>query len=297
MAGARRAVQRGQPLKSGAPVSLAGSDPPAAPSVTERGCQRPTPVSTLMNANIVTFPSREEREAKAVVAAARIAHPNLYRASSAGVVDLPIRRSRRPEPTVTLQNHHIRQQRKEPWRRADSAVRYWKAHLDFHRAIDYAQDTGCAEGQLHPAATHKDDWALLEKYRCAIGRQILTPAPDLAAVKWKQSARGRSNYRKSDQELIDRAIEDDLEFLAAHPTKKSNVAKLQARRDFKQAVRERIKEIAASRDLSDAEIKPAMSLKHFEIDRFVQQHGIKLKWLYEGKGGVFKAGYDRQDAE
>jgi hypothetical protein len=53
MAGARRSVQSPSGLKTGAPVSLAGSDPPAAPSVTERGCQRPIssehfPMKTLI---------------------------------------------------------------------------------------------------------------------------------------------------------------------------------------------------------------------------------------------------------
>jgi hypothetical protein len=39
----------------------------------------------------------------------------------------------------------------------------------------------------------------------------------------------------------------------------------------------RLRDIAASRDLSDEEIKPALTLKHHEIGRFSQQHGVDGK--------------------
>jgi hypothetical protein len=38
--------------------------------------------------------------------------------------------------------------------------------------------------------------------------------------------------------------------------------------EFKEAMRRRIRDVAASRDLSDEEIKPALTLKHQEIARF-----------------------------
>jgi hypothetical protein len=43
-----------------------------------------------------------------------------------------------------------------------------------------------------------------------------------------------------------------------------------------------------SRDLSDEEIKPALTLKHREIARFSEQHGVNMEWLLEGKGRIFK---------
>jgi hypothetical protein len=49
-------------------------------------------------------------------------------------------------------------------------------------------------------------------------------------------------------------------------------------REFKTAMRQRIKEIAASRNLSDKEIKPA------------PKHGVNLEWLLEGEGRIFKSG-------
>src|ERR1700722_11743224 len=60
------------------------------------------------------------------------------------------------------------------------------------------------------------------------------------------------------------------------------------RREFKDAMRQRIRDIAASRDLSDEEIKPVLKLKHQEIGEFAEKHGVNLEWLLEGRGRVFK---------
>jgi hypothetical protein len=54
-------------------------------------------------------------------------------------------------------------------------------------------------------------------------------------------------------------------------------------------MRQRIKEIAASRDLSDEEIRPVLRLKHEAIGHFCQTHGVNPGWLLEGVGPVFKA--------
>jgi hypothetical protein len=62
----------------------------------------------------------------------------------------------------------------------------------------------------------------------------------------------------------------------------------QRRREFKDAMRQRIRDIAASRDLSDEEIKPVLRLKHREIGEFTEKHGVNLEWLLEGKGRIFK---------
>src|ERR1700694_5662953 len=59
-------------------------------------------------------------------------------------------------------------------------------------------------------------------------------------------------------------------------------------REFKEAMRQRIRDIAASRDLSDEEIKPALKLKHHEIARFTESYGVNLGWLLEGKERIFK---------
>jgi hypothetical protein len=57
-------------------------------------------------------------------------------------------------------------------------------------------------------------------------------------------------------------------------------------RKFKAAMRQRIRDVAASRNLSDKEIKPVRRLKHQEIARFSQRYGVSLEWLL---AGVFRA--------
>ena len=54
-------------------------------------------------------------------------------------------------------------------------------------------------------------------------------------------------------------------------------------------MRQRVREIAATRDLSDEDIKPVLRLKHQEIGRFCQTHGVNLGWLLEGVEPIFKA--------
>jgi hypothetical protein len=83
-------------------------------------------------------------------------------------------------------------------------------------------------------------------------------------------------------------IADDEAFLAAHPTRRSNSEAIAHRREFKEAMRQRIRDIAASRDLSDEEIRPVLKLKHHEIANFTERHGVNLAWLLEGKGRIFK---------
>ena len=54
-------------------------------------------------------------------------------------------------------------------------------------------------------------------------------------------------------------------------------------------MRQRIRDVAVSRDLSEEEIKPALRLKHEEIVKFVEKHGVNWPWLLEGKGRIFKS--------
>jgi ATP-dependent Clp protease ATP-binding subunit ClpA len=64
--------------------------------------------------------------------------------------------------------------------------------------------------------------------------------------------------------------------------------KKQERSKFKEAMRQRIREIAASRDLSDEEIMPVLSLKHQRVAEFVDKHGVNFEWQYEGRGRIFE---------
>jgi hypothetical protein len=92
-------------------------------------------------------------------------------------------------------------------------------------------------------------------------------------------APGDHRYTDVKTERIECAIADDEAFLAAHPMRHNNSEAMTRRREFKEAMRRRIRDVAASHDLSDEEIKPALTLKHQEIARFSEQHGINIEWL------------------
>jgi len=195
--------------------------------------------------------------------------------------------------STTGKNGVLRKERHEIWRMAEAATRCWRLRLDFQSAVSYAQRMGVPEGRDHP--TDPEDrgrQSMVQRWRAALVRQLLTPAPDGASVKWKQAAlaRGDHCYTGVKPERIERAIADDLAFLAAHPVRRSNSEAMAHRREFKEAMRQRIRDIAASRDLSDEEIRPVLKLKHHEIARFTEVHGVNLAWLLEGKGRIFESG-------
>jgi hypothetical protein len=79
-----------------------------------------------------------------------------------------------------------------------------------------------SEGRSHPAVNDEDRYALVEKWRAAFVKQLLTPASDAASVAWKQNAltRGKYQYTGLKPERLERAIDDDVAFLAAHPTRR-----------------------------------------------------------------------------
>jgi hypothetical protein len=139
----------------------------------------------------------------------------------------------------------------------------------------------------------REQWPLdsVAKWREALMAQLLTPAPDTGAITWKRATleAGQHRFTDTSPKKIERAIADDLEWLAAHPTKRTgNVEACAKRRAFKEAMKQRIREIAASLNLSDIQIKPALKLKHEEIGRFCETHGVNLGWLLEGVGPMFK---------
>src|SRR5258707_8995505 len=54
------------------------------------------------------------------------------------------------ELTVTCQNKHLRDARREVWREAVVIRQYWKARLEMESAIENAQRHGLPEGNNHP---------------------------------------------------------------------------------------------------------------------------------------------------
>jgi hypothetical protein len=62
---------------------------------------------------------------------------------------------------------------------------------------------------------------MVRRWREALARQVLTPAPDANSVKWKQTVldSGDLEYAGVKAERVEQAITDDVEFLKAHPTR------------------------------------------------------------------------------
>jgi hypothetical protein len=193
--------------------------------------------------------------------------------------------------STTAKNGRLRQGRREVWRAAEAATRYWRARLDFEGAVSYAQRMETPEGRYHPKVNSEDHMPMVRQYREAFVKQLLTPAWDTASIAWKRSVLARNDYvigRNIKKERLERAISEDLAFLAAHPVRRDNSEAMARRREFNEVMRRRIRDVAASRDLSDEEIKSALKLKHQEVWRFCQQHGVNFAWLLEGKGRIFE---------
>jgi len=126
--------------------------------------------------------------------------------------------------TTSNRNKRLREQRNDVWRKADAVVSYWRARIAFEDAIEIGHREGIPETCLHPTKTHEYRRLSLKSYRLALAQQLLTPAPDAAAVNWKQAVVDRNDYvfvEYVEKELVETAIADDLAFLASHPARRA----------------------------------------------------------------------------
>jgi hypothetical protein len=164
------------------------------------------------------------------------------------------------------------------------------------RALNGAMSCGPLKDTGSPTALHSHRLRMKtgSGWSTRGAKRLLTPAPTLADVAWKRAKIKSDEFNQLPITLAraEQAIADDLAFLAAHPTRRGIDSEAMARRrEFNEAMRQRIREIAASRDLSDEEIRPVLSrLKHQRVAEFVDKHGVNFKWLYEGMGSIFKTG-------
>jgi hypothetical protein len=136
-----------------------------------------------------------------------------------------------PEPlTETCKNQRLRNARREVWRDASALTSYWRARLDWHSALELAQDREIADALRFPPGDGENRLQLVDTWRAALVKQLLTPAPDIGAVAWKRAQLRAENYRYSGvkPERIERAIADDVAFLEAHPTRRSIAASRQS---------------------------------------------------------------------
>jgi hypothetical protein len=123
--------------------------------------------------------------------------------------------------TTTARNGKLREKRKEIWRAAEAATRYWRVRLDFNDAVEQAQRMEIPEGRYHPIGDRDERLPMVKRWREAMARQLLTPAPDVGHMEENGASReAASLYRYP--ERVERAIADDLAFLAAHPVRQSN---------------------------------------------------------------------------
>jgi hypothetical protein len=133
--------------------------------------------------------------------------------------------------TATCRNQRMRLSRRDACWATRDLTAYWRARLDWHSALSHAQCHGIADANSFPKCDEgKDRFALVDLWRAALVKQMLTPAPDVAAIAWKRAQIRAENFRYADvkPERLQHAIDADVEWLKAHPTKKSIAASLRA---------------------------------------------------------------------
>lgn len=120
----------------------------------------------------------------------------------------------------TAKNLRLRMARKGDWRIARRTTDYWRARMDWEYSLEVAQAYNIADSNEFIKAQRPVHHTLLELWRVALVKQMLTPAPDMAAVHWKQAQfkRGEHRWVAVKPEKIEQAIESDIEWLKAHPT-------------------------------------------------------------------------------
>jgi hypothetical protein len=126
-----------------------------------------------------------------------------------------------PPATETAKNSRIRIVRRDAWWHADRVADYWRTRLDWHGALETAQRYGIADSASFPLAENENRFGLVDKWREAVAKQLLTPAPDLGAITWKRAKLKSRDlpYLPIKKERVERAIADDVAFLEAHPTR------------------------------------------------------------------------------
>jgi hypothetical protein len=132
--------------------------------------------------------------------------------------------------TDTCRNHRLRLDRRDVWWAASRLTAYRRSCLDWHDALSTAQTHGIADANSHPSTENENRMMMVDLWRAALVKQILTPAPDAAAVAWKRAQLRAENYRYSGvkPERLQSAIDADVEWLEAHPSRRSIAASRQS---------------------------------------------------------------------
>ena len=175
-------------------------------------------MSNVIDLSTVARPARpvcdQPQPSKVATFVARALTPRQERRK--GKPDLP------PPATETAKNSRLRNGRRDAWWRAERHVAYWRARLDWSDQLRLAQEQKIGDSHSFPQAEgYELRPALVDKWREMVAKQLLTPAPTLAAVTWKQAQLKGSGLRFApvNKERVERAIADDMAFLAAHPAR------------------------------------------------------------------------------
>ncbi|MDN5003804.1 hypothetical protein ACFQZO_23490 [Bradyrhizobium sp. GCM10027634] len=184
--------------------------------MTEADCVHSTPPTNSSASNVITFPGRNP---------APLGNPS-FELPPENIAEAPVTwlcRRRRSEPqTETGKNAKLRAARRQAWWNAERQVEYWKACMNMHSAIGSVQRAGLPEGENHQKVEYWHHAPIVDNYRKAVARLFLTPAPTLLNVTWKKKALAAEKHKFTDvsADKIEAAIAQDLEFLAAHPTRR-----------------------------------------------------------------------------
>jgi hypothetical protein len=117
-----------------------------------------------------------------------------------------------PPATETAKNSRIRIARRDAWWHADRVADYWRARFDWRSALEIAQQYGIADSASFPSAENENRSGPIDKWREAVAKKLLTPAPDLGAITWKRAKLKSSDfpYLPVKKERVERAIADRL---------------------------------------------------------------------------------------
>jgi hypothetical protein len=128
-----------------------------------------------------------------------------------------------PPATETAKNSRIRSARRDAWWHACRVSEYWRARLEWHETLGIAQKWEIGDSASFPSTENENRLSLLDTWRAAVAKQLVTPAPDLGAVTWKRAKlkSGDFLHLPIKAERAEQAIADDVAFLAAHPVGQS----------------------------------------------------------------------------
>jgi hypothetical protein len=184
----------------------------------------------------------------------------------------------------TAENFRLRQDRYYDWRQAASIMDYWRAMMKIKSAIACVQNYGTPEGDMHEFVTDETHGHLVAKWRAAWARLMLTPAPNAREVNWKRAQLKADKYKCTGLSAarIEQAIADDVEFLKAHPTRRSRGA-IEERREWKAAFRARVTLYAEQNGIDKSELAWLGRLRHQDLVSFARRHRVDYAWMFTGE--------------